>query len=89
MVFQSGSMKGHYSQLNFLPDTGLGVYTSSSGQEDGSQDIRELAFMYIVMPRTKFLVNFCSFSIHCKFRMICFTKYIDFSWCYAGSGTMA
>ena len=57
MVLHSGSMEGHYSQLNLLPDMGLGIYMSSSGQEDGSQDVRELAFMYIGMVPEIICVN--------------------------------
>ena len=57
MVLHSGSMEGHYSQLNLLPDMGLGIYVSSRGQEDGSQDVRELASMYIGMT----LESICDF----------------------------
>ena len=62
MVLHSGSMEGHYSQLNLLPDMGLGIYMSSSGQEDGSQDIRELAFMYIGM-NPESICDFCQLQL--------------------------
>ena len=48
MVLHSGSMEGHYSQFNLLPDMGLGFYMSTNGQDGGSQDVRELIFMYAV-----------------------------------------
>ena len=47
MVLHSGTMEGHYSQFNLLPDMELGVYTSRNGQDGGSQEVRELIFMYI------------------------------------------